>query len=27
LAPGKDEMTDDKTTFGVGLKVYSLEAV
>lgn len=27
LTPGKDEMTDDKTTFGVGLKVHSLEAV
>ena len=26
LTPGKDEMTDDKTTFGVGLKVHSLEA-
>jgi len=25
LAPGKDEMTDDKTTYGVGLKVHSLE--
>lgn len=27
LAPGKDEMTDDKTSFGVGLKVHSLERV
>jgi len=27
LAPGRDEMTDDRTTFGVGLKVHSLEAV
>lgn len=27
LTPGRDEMTDDKTTFGVGLKVHSLEAV
>ena len=25
LTPGKDEMTYDKTTFGVGLKVHSLE--
>lgn len=25
LAPGKDEMTEDKTTYGVGLKVHSLE--
>lgn len=25
LAPGKDEMTDDKTSYGVGLKVHSLE--
>lgn len=27
LTPGKDEMTDDKTSFGVGLKVHSLEQV
>ena len=25
LAPGRDELTEDKTTFGVGLKVNSLE--
>ena len=25
LAPGRDEMTDDKTTYGVGLKVLGLE--
>ena len=27
LTLGKDDLTDDKTTFGVGLKVHSLEAV
>ena len=27
LTPGRDDMTDDKTAFGVGLKVHSLEAV
>jgi hypothetical protein len=27
LTPGRDEMTDDKTTFGVGLRVHSLEQV
>jgi len=27
LIPGKDAMTDDKTTFGVGLKAHSLEPV
>jgi len=27
LTPGKDDMTDDKTSFGVGLRVHSLEAV
>ena len=27
LTPGKDDMTDDKTSFGVGLKVHSLEQV
>ena len=27
LALGKDEMTDDKLGYGVGLKVHSLEAV
>jgi len=27
LTPGRDEMSDDKTTFGVGLKAHSLEAV
>ena len=25
LTPGKDDMTDDKTSYGVGLKVHSLE--
>lgn len=25
LAPGRDDMTDDKTSYGVGLKVHSLE--
>lgn len=25
LTPGRDDMTDDKTTYGVGLKVHSLE--
>ena len=27
LTPGRDDVTDDKTAFGVGLKVHSLEAV
>ena len=27
LVPGKDELAEHKTTFGVGLKVHSLEAV
>ena len=25
LTPGKDDMTDDRLTYGVGLKVHSLE--
>lgn len=25
LSPGRDDMTDDKTSYGVGLKVHSLE--
>lgn len=27
LTPGRDDTTDDKTTFGVGLKVHSVQAV
>ena len=27
LTPGRDEMTDDKTTYGVGVRVHSLEVV
>ena len=27
LTPGKDEMTDDKTSFGVGIRVHTVEAV